>query len=280
MLIRGSLIEDYWTNKVIAFFRLFSVFLLTATVGCTQQPASVSSLEIPPIKTIDKHVVMRGDTLYSIAWRYDLSAGALARVNGIGTDATIHPGQLLNLDMTVALPPSRIPVKAKKVAPIASRKSTVTELRSFAEQSPPVDPKVSPLKSSRAISAAVSDPSGSRTQKGWQWPVRGDVVERFNITKLHKGLKIKTVARAAVRSSAPGEIVYAGDGLRGYGKLVIIKHTDLLLSAYAHNDKILVREGQVIDTMQIIAKLGASGTLYFEIRKDGRPVDPVSYLNQ
>jgi lipoprotein NlpD len=81
-----------------------------------------------------------------------------------------------------------------------------------------------------------------------------------------------------VRSSAPGVVVYAGEGLRGYGKLVIIKHSEILLSAYAHNDQIMVKEGQSVSQMEIISRLGSDGTMYFEIRKDGYPVDPEIYL--
>lgn len=81
-----------------------------------------------------------------------------------------------------------------------------------------------------------------------------------------------------MRSSGPGVVVYAGEGLRGYGKLVIIKHSEILLSAYAHNEQIMVKEGQTVKQMEVISRLGANGTLYFEIRKDGYPINPVSYL--
>ena len=82
-----------------------------------------------------------------------------------------------------------------------------------------------------------------------------------------------------MRPFSDGEVVYAGEGFKGYGKLIIVKHTDALLSAYAQNDKILVTEGQSVSRMQIISKLAQSGLLYFEIRQDGKPVDPVGYLN-
>ena len=112
----------------------------------------------------------------------------------------------------------------------------------------------------------------------WQWPVKGKVVESYNPKKLHKGVKIKAVSRSAVRSAGPGVVVYSGEGLRGYGKLVIIKHSEILLSAYAHNEQIMVKEGQSVKQMEIISRLGANGTLYFEIRKDGYPINPVTYL--
>jgi len=81
-----------------------------------------------------------------------------------------------------------------------------------------------------------------------------------------------------VNPAAPGNVVYAGEGLRGYGKLIIIKHSDMLLSAYANNDKLLVNVGQSVDQTDVISRLGVDGTMYFEIRKDGNPVNPINYL--
>ena len=78
--------------------------------------------------------------------------------------------------------------------------------------------------------------------------------------------------------AAPGNVVYAGEGLRGYGKLIIIKHSDMLLSAYANNEELLVRVGQSVDQTDVISSLGVDGTMYFEIRKDGNPVNPINYL--
>ena len=111
-----------------------------------------------------------------------------------------------------------------------------------------------------------------------QWPVKGSVVEGYSPKDLRKGLSIKSNMGPDVRPAAPGTVVYAGDGLRGYGKLVIIKHSEILLSAYAHNDKILVKEGQSVKSTETISKLGSKETLYFEIRKDGYPVNPSSYI--
>jgi lipoprotein NlpD len=95
---------------------------------------------------------------------------------------------------------------------------------------------------------------------------------------LQKGVVIQANSGASVKPAAHGVVVYAGDGLRDYGKLVIIKHSNYLLSAYGHNQKLLVSEGQVVDGSKIISKLGTSGRLYFEIRKDGKPINPVAYI--
>ena len=105
------------------------------------------------------------------------------------------------------------------------------------------------------------------------------MTETFNPKDLRKGIEYKAKPGVGVVPAARGVVVYAGDGLRDYGKLVIIKHSDYLLSAYGHNQKLLVSEGQVVDESEIISKLGSTGRLYFEIRKNGKPVNPMAYIN-
>ena len=104
------------------------------------------------------------------------------------------------------------------------------------------------------------------------------MLEPFNLEKLHKGVKIQTVSSTKVYAAAPGNVVYAGSGLRGYGRLIIIKHSDRLLSAYANNDNLLVEVGDTVTQNDVISTLGSDKALYFEIRKDGNPVNPVKYL--
>ena len=279
MLVVDRRVKPFRMVKVRALLKMFPVIFLIALAGCSQQPASLSSLEVPRLQVIDTHPVVRGETLYSIAWKYDLNVVTLARVNGISTTATIHPGQVLSLDSSSGAVPKTARVTSKGT-PAKAGKTTKTVADIPAPRATLATKVPQPTKARRVAAPVTDSDVAVNSQRQWRWPVRGKVVEVFNIAKLHKGIKIKALAKAAVRSSAPGEIVYAGNGLRGYGKLVIVKHSELLLSAYAHNDEILVREGQRVDTMQIITKLGSSGTLYFEIRKDGKPVDPASYLNQ
>jgi lipoprotein NlpD len=112
----------------------------------------------------------------------------------------------------------------------------------------------------------------------WRNPVKGKVTETYNPKDLRKGIEYKAKPGVGVVPAARGVVVYAGDGLRDYGKLVIIKHSDYLLSAYGHNQKLLVSEGQVVDESEIISKLGSTGRLYFEIRKNGKPVNPMAYI--
>ena len=211
------------------------------------------------------HQVERGETLYSIAWRYDLDFRKLARANGIKAPFVISQGQMLSLDTSAIRTQSspsghRLASQAETASKVNSRSSG--QGKAAAQPAPEV---------------AAAKVVFSKNWK-WQWPVKGKVVESYNPKELRKGIKIKAVGRSAVRSSGPGVVVYAGEGLRGYGKLVIIKHSEILLSAYAHNEQIMVKEGQTVKQMEIISRLGANGTLHFEIRKDGYPINPVSYL--
>ena len=248
-----------------------TAFLIISIItGCSSysnnHPAPVSSRAQPPSKRIMVHQVEPGETLYSIAWRYDLDFRKLARANGIRTPFVISRGQLLSLDTSKI---NRVSAKTVNIQPKNSVKATSQNATKS-----PVEAKktTSPKPKSQAKPVAYA------TNWQWQWPVKGKVVESYNPKELKKGIKIKAVSRSAVRSSGPGVVVYSGEGLRGYGKLVIIKHSEVLLSAYAHNEQIMVKEGQSVKQMEIISRLGANGTLYFEIRKDGYPINPVNYL--
>lgn len=250
-----------------------SVLALIATIlvtGCSSpNSATVSSRAGPPSSRIMVHQVEPGETLYSIAWRYDLDFRKLARANGIREPFVINRGQLLSLDT------SRISSAAAKSVNKSAKKTKIaaSEAKSNVNVS---SPKVTKTLSNKPKSTSKLVVYSSKWQ--WKWPIKGKIIESYSLAKLHKGIKIKSVSRAAVRSSAPGVVVYAGEGLRGYGKLVIIKHSEILLSAYAHNDQIMVKEGQSVSQMEIISRLGSDGTMYFEIRKDGYPVDPEIYL--
>lgn len=128
----------------------------------------------------------------------------------------------------------------------------------------------------------VTVPAAAPAAGTWAWPVRGRLLQQFNTGANPKGIAIAAQSGTPVLASAPGKVVYSGSGLRGYGKLVIVKHDRNYLSVYAHNRQLLVQEGQRVDQGQPIAEVGNSGSdrvaLHFEIRKLGRPVDPLQYL--
>ena len=250
------------------------LFLLMA--GCSSPPAPIDSRQPPPSIKINEHYVSKGDTLYSIAWMYEKDVHKLARANGLRTPYTIYQGQRLTLD-TSRVKQTRViasgsPSTGKSVDSASTGSSAAARATSRASASG------SSNKGTATPSRSVKLPDKWR----WQWPVPGSVTRSFNSSSLFKGLDLRVRPGQPVVAAAPGIVVYAGSGLRGYGKMIIIKHSDVYLSAYAHNRKILVREGQVINSGQKISEAGGDPAnprrLYFEIRKDGKPVDPRRYL--
>ena len=200
--------------------------------------------------------VRKGDTLYSISWRYGWDYKDLARVNGISRPYTIYVGQIIHFSKqrTTTTRSSRNYHPAPKTASRASR----THTRSSEDYS-----------------------SNQRLQ--WHWPTQGKVVATYSSSSpANKGINIAGKPGQPVMAAASGKVVYSGNGLPRYGNLLIIKHNDVYLSAYAHNKVLLVGEGQHVKAGQKIATLGSSGTqsdqLHFEIRRNGKPVDPLRFL--
>ena len=128
----------------------------------------------------------------------------------------------------------------------------------------------------------MSSVDSSDDKVDWGWPARGKIINGYSETASLKGIDIGGSAGAPIVSSAPGKVVYAGSGLRGYGKLVIVKHNKTYLSAYAHLDQISVKEGQMVGKGQELGRMGSTDAdqvkLHFEIRSLGKPVDPMRYL--
>ncbi len=245
---------------------ILSAFLLLSIAACnssTKQKKydySSSNRTLPNAKYGTVYTVKRGDTLYSIAWAIKQDYRKVAWWNGISSPYLIHPGQRLRM-----YPPSQKTTKKSGT----SSPQTGDSVTQKAKQS---------NKSSSYNSKA---PQGK--VKRWGWPtVSRKVVSRFHPAGGRDGIDISGKYGDAVYASADGQVVYAGSGLRGYGKLIIIKHNKTYLSAYAHNDSILVVEGQNIKAGKKIGRMGISGkgiaTLHFEIRKNGKPVNPANYL--
>ena len=254
-------------NIVIPWAILIVVYCLFL-VGCGSTPAPVSSRTPPPSQKINHHIVGQGDTLFAIAWRYELSVDSLARANGLSRPYNIYRGQRLTLDMSRA--------RAAYSAPVREVTATKTPVKT-------VRPGVT--KSTVKKLARVAQPKSYSLPKGkwrWQWPVKGAVSRHYDTNRVFKGLNIQSAKGLKVGSAAPGVVVYAGRGLRAYGQLLIIKHSETYLSAYAHNRKMHVKEGQRVEAGQKISEVGGdpenNGRLYFEIRKNGKPVDPMRLL--
>jgi len=263
-----------------------------------------------------KHVVRRGDTVYGISRRYGVSMYELSRINGLRPPYTILVGQELTLPAGIPAPqPAAARAVAKKVAqekkavaqkreapkppPAAKTASKPTSKPASKPASkPPSKPKAT-QKSGTAVTLAkppskpapakavkpVAKPP-SRTNSGFLWPASGKVISKFGPKSkgLHNdGINISAPRGTAVKASENGVVAYAGNEIRGFGNLLLIKHTGGWISAYAHNDQLLVKRGDKIKRGQTIAKMGSSGNvsstqLHFELRKGRRAVDPLKYL--
>jgi lipoprotein NlpD len=229
------------------------------------------------------HIVVDGETLYAIAWRYGLDYQRIAEWNHITPPYVIHTGQQLRLNggetkPVAAQPATRPSTTSTPVVKPAKELSNPTPKIAATNTPPPSPP--APAKGAPEKDHARAETQGTGNLH-WQWPARGKVVTS-DTTLGQNGINILGTAQQPIYAAAPGEVVYSGSGLIGYGKLIIIKHNDLFLSAYAHNDKVLVTEGARVAAGQQIAEMGDTGTkqvmLHFEIRRSGKPVPPLDYL--
>ncbi len=229
------------------------------------------------------YVVRKGDTLYSISFRYGMDYRDLARANGIGPPYTIYIGQKLKLKGTTTT--QRSPVVASQPKATAPAPKSLPKTQTATAPPPKSVPKTSAPDAKPAESSSKPippAPSGTATP-AWRWPTKGPLLSSFSdAAASRKGIKIAGKAGQDVIASAAGRVVYSGNGLPRYGNLLIIKHNDVYLSAYAHNQSLLVKEGDNVASGQKIATLGRTGTqrdqLHFEIRRNGKPVDPMRYL--
>jgi len=233
------------------------------------------------------YVVRAGDTLYGIAFRHGLDYRDVAGWNRIGPPYTIYPGQRLALrggSSTVASRPVAPAPASGAQARARPAQQGFTPVDPPASRPPPVAATTPPAVAGTpvVVPSAPVVPS-TVSAGGWRWPTQGQLIGRFAAEDpKRQGIDIAGTAGQPVVAAANGVVVYSGAGLVGYGELIIIKHSDEWLSAYAHNRRRLVAEGASVSAGEQIAELGRSGTsrdmLHFEIRRNGKPVDPLSIL--
>jgi lipoprotein NlpD len=226
--------------------------------GKINQPAPVTNYDPEPV-TKGFHKVVQGDTLYSISWRYGLDYREIGRWNNTSGSYLIYPGQNLRLIPGAAGIPTKTPNEQRKPLPVP-QKNAVT---------------------SPAMTKMQSNPGTIEQKLNWRWPTNGRIIKSNSPIAL-KGLDITGNVDQDIYAAANGTVVYRGSGLLGYGNLIIIKHNDTYLSAYAHNKVMGVKEGEKVNIGQ---KIGTMGTgikdqplLHFEIRKEGKPVNPLQFL--
>ena len=225
------------------------------------------------------YTVQRGDTLYSIAIAFGIDMRDLARWNSLGDSAALVVGQQLRITPPPSSAATVTPVAPSGVAEVRPLPLPGAEAGSTAAAPPPPQTGPVPAPPADKVEPAKSAPTESTVP--WQWPAPGKVIENFDETR-NKGIDIAGNDGDPVIAAADGEVVYVGSALRGYGNLVIVKHTEEFISAYAHNRQILVKQGQAVKRGQRIAEFGRSDAdrvkLHFEIRRQGKPVDPLRYL--
>ncbi len=245
------------------------------------------------------YTVRKGDTLYGIAWRYSLDYRQIASWNGLSQPFTIYPQQKLRLTQ-----PSQTSVQVTPAGPVATTPApqrTTPKPSGPTPQPPRVTPKPQPERPATEVVTRQpiepappapkpspkprpdDRPSEARGDVRWLWPTSGGVLTTFAASDPgRKGIDIAGSYGQPVKAAAAGQVVYSGSGLIGYGELIIIKHNQRFLSAYGHNRKRLVAEGDQVVAGQKIAEMGSSGAdrslLHFEIRRDGEPVNPQAFL--
>ena len=284
--------------------RTLSLLPLLLAVGCADNPPAtienrsvVAVEEVPEVRQISPvgddygaqlqvgadYVVQSGDTLYAVAFRLGMDYRTLADINNIDPPYVIKVSQVLktaaspdapNLSLQKPLAATRSKVQSAasepvaKSSPSAVASSSATDSQRVQTQTPP---RPSPP------SASMANVPVDR----WSWPADGRVSRSFS-KEGHKGIDLSGERGAPVRAVAPGVIVYSGTRVTGYGALLIVKHNDTYLSAYGHNDALLVGEGEQVQAGQLIAEMGSTSTdsvkLHFEIRRNGVPVDPEGLL--
>lgn len=298
---------------------LLTLVLSCTLVGCApHSPAPVSSIN-KDYDSISRgsyrgsyYQVEKGDTLYFISYVTDKDVKEIIRYNKLQPPYTIYPGQKLKLWQ----PAYQVPAYAGTGAGVASTKaaaatSTVAAAKASSSSkksnqqvrkqstnnTKPVAHKTATkgvdqskpkeyvgTNGKQNVNKNVNNTTSSNVKvTKWLWPTKGRVIKNFSAgDQGNKGIDIAGQRGQSIVSTAAGTVVYSGNALRGYGNLVIIKHNDKFLSAYAHNDQLLVKEGQSVKSGQKIATMGSSGTnsvrLHFEIRYEGKSVNPKRYL--
>jgi lipoprotein NlpD len=253
----------------------------------------------------DQHTVRPGETVYFIAWKNRQDPQKIIQWNNLDQTAKIYPGQKLFIsrppNYTNTTPAVKsasqtiqqnqrtetdtIYVNNKLYLPASDNKQTSGESQTTKQPS-----KIQQTNNNKNIAVIamptkrVKIPKKSVTfQKKWMWPYRGVIVKKFNFSKVDaRGIGIKGKTGANIVAANTGVVVYSGDGIKNYGNLIIIKHNETYLSAYAHNKIIRVKEGQAVNQGQVISTMGDKnsykGYLHFEIRKQGVPVNPLKHL--
>lgn len=239
-------------------------------------------LKIPQPKI---HVVQKGDTLYNVSKRYQMSVHELSKMNELKAPYTIHLGQRLKIRDVDDVLTASSNQKGKTIS--SDRAKTLAEEKRLNNQKEtPLQVKNTPQSRSKGVARSSAKIPYWQRKKKFAWPVKGAVVAKFGLNaqgQQNDGINIKAKQGTYVKAAEEGVIGYASNGLKGYGNLILIRHKSGWLTAYAHNQKLLVKKGQKVKKGQNIALVGATGNvkspqLHFEIRYKTKVVNPQNYL--
>lgn len=282
------------TNSFPDRMKLAGVFLLALSACSYHPPAPIEDYSGTMVKrqlnADGSYYVRAGDTLYGIAFSYGLDHRDVARWNEISSPFVIHPGQKLQLSAPPARNDRKSGSQEVRISTIKSPGQTST--KTVTTPAKPTTAKPAPVTRPPSENATtVSNKAAPvKTQvvspedpKSWRWPTSGAVKRAYVAgDPARNGLDIAGKEGQAVTASAAGQVVYSGNGLIGYGELIILKHSEKMLSAYAHNKVRLAHEGDSVTAGQKIAEMGRNSAgdqiLHFEIRVQGKPVNPLNYL--
>lgn len=255
-----------------------------ALVAPASRPVAVASA------ASSVHVVNHGDTLLSIARRNHVSVAELARANSLDTHAKLKLGMKLNVPgaKSAAIAPAAQPVAVAAAQPVAPISAPATKMA--AADTPPQKARLAqagPTAEEPAVESPVKAAEATGALPTFRWPVRGKVITAYGAKtngKANDGINLAVPEGTPVKAAEDGVVAYSGNELKGYGNLVLVRHSNGYVTAYAHASELLVKRGDTIKRGQIIAKSGQSGEvgspqLHFEIRKGSSPVDPLQFLN-
>jgi lipoprotein NlpD len=254
------------------------ILLLVVLAGCTSigTPVVSERSKGAALNAAGEYVVRKGDTLYSIAWLLDMDYQTLATANNISDPYVIFPNQQLRLKAkpkarVAAVTINKTAVKSATTKPSVGRDSISKSNR---------DKAIS--KQARTIEKPTKPKAIRRLSPKWSWPVRQKPITVFG--KGSNGLDYAVSRRTNVMSAGLGKVVYAGNGIAGFERLVIIKHSGNLLSAYSFNGRLLVEEEQAVDSLirvaEILPRPGVGQKLHFELRRNGKPINPMTVIRQ
>lgn len=300
-----KILQNKFIQKSVLLSPLILLLFLSGCSSSNDHYAPVTDGWQDTVNATQNYKVQPDETLYSIAWRFGLDYRELAANNNLTPPYHLRAGQIISVSPEnnhenavsssstfVEVESDNSPVNAVNITQshgaFVSNSANNPPNQALVEN-PPImtqpSKAVHPIPVAAVVPAPIEADSPQGPVHAWVWPAHGRIINHFSDnSEFNKGIDIAGKMGQPVLASAAGKVVYCGSGLHGYGQLIIIKHNDEYLSAYAHNSKLLVHEGQVVKSGQQIALMGDTEAqqvmLHFEIRCAGKPVDPLDYLGR